>query len=404
MKERIEELERWGADVIFGRARGFRAAMMRLAMRGLSGIYRVVVQIRLRLYRNDIMRRHHLGTMVVSIGNLTVGGTGKTPVVELFARTLRERGRRVAVLSRGYKSRKLAKPQEWKRRNTGEPYPGEYMPKVVSSGGAPLLASKYAGDEPYMLATNLPDVSVIVDKDRVKGGMFAVRELGVDTLILDDGMQYLRLGHSVDIVLVDSRAPFGTEALLPRGTLREPPRNLRRAGYIFLTKCDGSSNEELIRRIRRYNPVAEIIECAHGPRHLQNIFTGERCELDFLRDKWIAAISGIAVPEGFEKILGDLGARVEIRRRFSDHYRFTRREIDRFMARCIERDMELIVTTEKDAVRFPKPTEIDVPVYFLRIEVEILRGHDVWERLIERLCTPSSPGDPVLRLRDAIGM
>jgi tetraacyldisaccharide 4'-kinase len=209
----------------------------------------------------------------------------------------------------------------------------------------------------------------------------------------------------VDIVLVDSRAPFGTEALLPRGTLREPPRNLRRAGYIFLTKCDGSSNEELIRRIRRYNPVAEIIECAHGPRHLQNIFTGERRELDFLRDKWIAAISGIAVPEGFEKILENLGARVEIRRRFSDHHRFTRKEIDRFMRRCIERDMELIVTTEKDAVRFPKPTEIDVPVYYLRIEVEILRGHEVWNRLVDRLCTPpESAGDPVLRLRDAIGM
>jgi tetraacyldisaccharide 4'-kinase len=205
------------------------------------------------------------------------------------------------------------------------------------------------------------------------------------------------------VVLVDSKAPFGTEALLPRGTLREPPRNLRRASYIFLTKCDGPPNDALIRRLRRYNPVAEIIECAHGPRHLQNLFTGERQELGFLHDKWVAAISGIAVPEGFERKLEELGAHVEIRRRFSDHHRFSQREIDRFMDRCVERDMELIVTTEKDSVRFPRPSEIDVPVYFLRIEVEILRGHEVWQRLLDRICHASATGDPLLRLRDAVG-
>ncbi len=403
MKETLAEFERWAADVIFGRARGFRAALTRLAMRGLSGIYRAVVQLRLRLYRRGMIRQRHLGTQVISIGNLTVGGTGKTPVVELFARELRARGRRVAVLSRGYKSRRLPKPQQWTSRRTAAPLPAELMPKLVSTGEGPLLDSKHAGDEPFMLAANLPDVAVIVDKDRVKGGLFAVRELGCDTLILDDGMQYLDLGHALDVVLVDTKAPFGTEALLPRGTLREPPRNLRRASYLFLTKCDGSPNDELIRRLRRYNQVAEVIECAHRPRYLQDLFTGERRELPFLAGKWVAAISGIAVPEGFERKLEELGAHVEIRRRFSDHHRYSRREIDRFMDRCVERDMQLIVTTEKDAVRFPRPSEIHVPVYFLRIEVEILRGHAVWQRLIDRLCSSAATGDPLLRLRDAVG-
>ena len=168
----------------------------------------------------------------------------------------------------------------------------------------------------------------------------------------------------IDIVLVDSGSPFGTEALLPRGTLREPPKNLRRASYILLTKCNGNPNDELITRIRRYNRTAEIIECTHGPIHLENVFTRERQPLDFLKDKWVGAISAIAVPEAFEGSLEKLGARVEIRRRFSDHHRFSRKDVDKFMQRCVERDMEIIVTTEKDAVRFPRPASIDVPVLF----------------------------------------
>lgn len=400
MKELLSELERWGSDVIFGRAKGFRAAIARLLMWTLSGVYRLLVQTRIRMYRTGWKPQHHLGMQVVAVGNLTVGGTGKTPVVELLSKSLRDRGRKVAILSRGYKSRKLDKPQRWVSADQSQ-VPGHVMPKVVSTGKALLLDSKFAGDEPFMLARNLDGVAVVVDKDRVKGGRFAIRELGVDTLLLDDGMQYLGLAHSMDIVLIDSKSPFGTEALLPRGTLREPPGNLKRAGYILITKCDGSSNDLLIERIRRYNRSASIIECTHGPIHLENLFTREKEDLDFLKDKWIAAISGIAVPENFEKSLERLGARVEIRRRFSDHHRFSRREIDKFMQRCVERDMELIVTTEKDAVRFPRPTDLDVPVYFLRIEVEILKGHEAWEDLLDRLSTRLPPREHVMRTRGA---
>jgi len=400
MKEWIEELERWGADVIFGRAKGFRAALTRFLMRGFSGIFRALVQLRLWRYRSGWKPRHHLGCQVVSIGNITVGGTGKTPVVELLARSLRDQGRRVSILSRGYKSRRLDRPQRW-RDAANRPIPSDEMPKVVSSGEALLLDSRFAGDEPFMLARNLDGVSVVVDKNRVKSGRFAIRHLEADTLLLDDGMQYLHLAHSLDIVLVDSQAPFGTGAMLPRGTLREPPKNLRRAGYILLTKCDGSSNEKLIEKIRRHNRTAEIIECAHGPIHLEDVFTRERQPLDFLEGKWVGAISAIAVPEAFEGALEKLGAHVEIRRRFSDHYRFTRNDVDRFMQRCVERDMNLILTTEKDAVRFPRPTSIDVPVYFLRIEVEILKGREIWDELIQRLCHPLPAFDAELRNRDA---
>ena len=400
MKEMLAELERWGSDVIFGRAKGFRATMMRLAMSFLSGIFRLIVQSRLSLFRSGWKHQSHLGTLVVSIGNITVGGTGKTPVTELLARTLRDRGRKVAILSRGYKSKKLDRPQKWHRKN-GSMVPGEKMPRVVSTGRALLLDSRHAGDEPFMLARNLDGVSVVVDKDRVKGGRFAISELDADTLLLDDGMQYLNLAHGIDIVLVDAGSPFGTEALLPRGTLREPPKNLRRASYIFLTKCDGSSNDALIQRIRKYNKTASIVESTHGPIYLENLFTRERKPLYFLQGKWVAAISAIAVPEAFERSLEKLGARVEVRRHFSDHHRFTRKDVDHFMQRCVERDMDLIVTTEKDAVRFPRPTELNVPIYFLRIEVEILKGQEIFDDLIDRLCDPQPALEGVLRHRHA---
>ncbi len=400
MKEVIEELERWGADVIFGRAKGFRAALMRFAMLALSGVFRGIVQIRLWRYRNGWRAQHHLGTQVISIGNITVGGTGKTPVVELLAKSLRDRGRRVAILSRGYKSKKLDDPQRWQDKK-GQRIPGELMPKVVSTGTALLLDSKFAGDEPFMLARNLDGVAVVVDKNRVKGGHFAISQLEADTLLLDDGMQYLDLAHSIDVVLVDAGSPFGTEALLPRGTLREPPKNLRRASYILITKCSGESNEALISRIRKYNKTAEIIECTHGPIYLEDVFTRERHPLEFLKEKWVGAISAIAVPEAFEGSLEKLGARVEICRRFSDHYRFSRKEVEKFMQRCVERDMDLIVTTEKDAVRFPRPASIDVPVYFLRIEVKILKGQEVWDELVGRVCNPEPAFQATLRNRQA---
>src|SRR5207247_7043228 len=185
-------------------------------------------------------------------------------------------------------------------------------PRIVSDGKSLLLDSLTAGDEPYMLAHNLKDVIVLVDKDRVKSGRLAIDKWNVDTLLLDDGFQYLHLKHRLDIVLVDRQAPFGNEFLLPRGTLREAPRNLRRASYIFITKNTGEPNDALVKRIRRYNRTAEIIECAHKPLYLQNVFTGEKVPLERLRDAFIGSISAIAAPESLEAALAKLGAHVDM--------------------------------------------------------------------------------------------
>src|SRR5437660_1315215 len=385
MSRSRENLEQFAIDVILERRGGFRAALLRSFLYLLSLIYERLVQLRLFFYRKRIFRERALGCLVISIGNLTVGGTGKTPIVEKFARALQKGGRHVAILSRGYKSVPRPSKRSLLAKLRGDnPDP----PRIVSDGKSLLLDSLTAGDEPYMLAHNLKNVAVLVDKDRVKSGLFAIEKMNADTLLLDDGLQYLHLKHRLDIVLIDRQAPFGNEFLLPRGTLREPPRNLRRASYIFITKSTGQSNEELIKRIRRYNRTAEIIECAHKPLYLQNIVTGEQVPLEKLHGAYVGAISGIAQPDSFENGLRDLRAKIELSKRYADHHRYSESELQTFINRCIRRDLEMIVTTEKDAVRLPRLTNPEVPIYFLRVEIDILSGHESWEQCVARICQP----------------
>jgi tetraacyldisaccharide 4'-kinase len=380
----IETLETFVLEVIFEERRGTRAALMRGVLYSCSKLFQVIIKVRRFLYNIRILRDSTLGVQVIAVGNLTVGGTGKTPVVEKFARELRDEGRNVAILSRGYRS----KPQpmhEWFlnkilfREDTTPP-------RVVSDGKSLLLDSETAGDEPYMLASNLKDVVVLVDKDRVKSGRYAIEKFGCDTLLLDDGFQYWKLrGRRQDIVLVDRQQPFGNELLLPRGTLREPPSHLARANYIFITKSDGKT-EELRRRIAQFNPTASIIECVHHPLYLEDVFTAQRLELDFLKGRKVASLSGIAQPESFEQGLVQLGVELVFSRRFADHHRFTQQEILNAINRSKKRQAEAIITTQKDAVRFPKIDRRDLPIYFMRVEIKIVSGANDFQDCVRRIC------------------
>ena len=402
LKDTLEDIENFIIDVILHNKRGFRAWVARCVFYGLSKIYASVVMLRLWLYRQRYIHDHHLGVPVISIGNLTVGGTGKTPVVELFARTLRDKGRAVTILSRGYKSKRAVRTPLWRRLaaalNLVEK-PKEPPPRVVSDGKSVLLDSHTAGDEPWMLASNLQGVPVVVDKNRVKAGRYAIEHFQSDVLLLDDGMQYLKLKHRLDIVLVDRTAPFGNGHMLPRGTLREPVGHLKRASYIFITKSDETPNTELIAEIRQHNRDAEIVECRHRPMHFKNMQTGELMDIGELKGKYVGALSGIAVPESFEKGLRKLGAKVEATARFADHHRFTEREIKQFIDRCVRRDLEFVVTTEKDIVRFPELPRIDIPIIFMRVEIEILRGQEVFDKLI-RLTTEPRAVPPGVLIRN----
>ena len=343
-----------------------------------SCLFRLVVAIRYWFYDLGILRRFPLGCQVISIGNVTAGGTGKTPVTEKFARELTLAGRKVAILSRGYRRKEAP---WWKRTFTQVIDP----PLVVSDGRHVLLDAAVGGDEPYMLANNLPGVCVIVDRNRVKAGRWAIRHYGCDTLILDDGFQYQRLKHSLEVVLVDKTNPFGNGHMLPRGVLREPAKHIARADVIFLTKSDGDT-AEVIADIRQLNDKAEIIECRHAPRLLKDVWSREELPLDWLKGKTLATLSGIAVPQGFEDSLRKLGAKVIWCERYADHHRYDSSEIIYALNRTSDLGAVALITTEKDAVRFPQLKTTPVPCYYLRVDIEILKGAENFAAAVGRIC------------------
>ncbi len=394
----IENLETYLTDLILGRRHTPVDKAVRAVLYVLSRVYHNLVKWRISLYRHRILKDHRLGCLVISIGNISVGGTGKTPVVEVFARILAERNRRVAVLSRGYKSK--SRPLLKRLLDVLLMRSDTVPPKIVSNGKEVLLDSYRAGDEPYMLGQNLKDVVILVDKDRVKAGKYAIRNFNCDTLIMDDGFQYLPLKPRLNVLLVDSTNPFTNHHLLPLGLLREPIQNLRRADYIFLTKSNGGSHIRHLRSfIKRHNPIAEIIECCHKPLYLQDVRTGERYPLDYLDNKKVSSISGIAKPESFETFLRDFGADLVHLERYADHHRYSRGEIRSFLNKSRDTGAEIVLTTEKDAVRFPEFEEETLPIMFMRVEINIISGHESFEQCIARICFSSMPHrDPLEEL------
>jgi tetraacyldisaccharide 4'-kinase len=371
-------------EIIFEQRRGKTAAVIRALLLVLAKVYEVGFRFYRFCIKVRLMRDYTLGIQVIAIGNITLGGTGKTPVVEKFARELQRQGRTVAILSRGYRSKPAPLSQVfWNKilfRADSTP------PRIVSDGRSLLLDSETAGDEPYMLASNLKDVIVLVDKNRVKSGRYAIERFGCDTLLLDDGFQYWRLaGRRQDVVLIDCQQPFGNGHLFPRGTLREPPAHLARASVIFITKSDGQT-DALRERISKFNPQAGIIECVHDPLYFEDVFTGERHELGAVKSRKIASLSAIAQPESFEQSLIKICGELVYSKRFADHHRFTQQEVLNAINRSKKRQAEIIITTQKDAVRFPKLDRRDLPIYFMRVEIKILKGAEDFDDCVRKIC------------------
>ena len=379
---RVERLERYLVGIIQEKGndtdRSTSVKVLFGVLKAFSVVFSLVVSLRGALYKSGLLRQIPLGVQVISIGNVTAGGTGKTPVTEIFARTLASEGRKVAILSRGYRR----KEAPWYKRIFTQVID---PPLVVSNGKRILLDSAIGGDEPYMLASNLPGVAVVVDRDRVKAGRYAIKRFGCDTLILDDGFQYKKLRHSIEVVLVDSTNPFGNGNLLPRGILREKAKNIKRADIIFLTKCHGDT-APVIGEIRRYNKSAEIVECNHAPKVLKDVWSREELPLEWLKGKTLCTLSGIASPKGFENSLRSLGAKVVWCERYADHHRYDSSEILYALNRTADMHADALVTTEKDAVRFPRFETSPVRCLYLRIAIEILKGEENFTQIINRIC------------------
>ncbi len=283
------------------------------------------------------------------VGNLTVGGTGKTPFVEHVAGFYRRRDVRVAVLSRGYGA------------ETGP------------------------NDEALVLEENLPDVPHLQGKDRVALARAAIEELESELLVLDDGFQHRRLCRDLDLVLIDATAPWGYGRLLPRGLLREPVSGLRRAHLIALTRCDQVNAADKVRircEVKRLAPGTPVIETTHRPVELTGS-DGAKEPLERLRGRPVAAFCGVGNPESFRRTLSDCGANIVAFRPYLDHHAYTRADVDdlRAWARGLPSDCHVVVT-QKDLVKLRLTRLGDVPLWALRIRLHVETGADELERLL----------------------
>lgn len=384
IKEKWSDFESFVESVIYDRDLSVSARLFGLFLRPFSFLFSGIVRLRLFLYSNRLfLRDKPLDCLVIVVGNLTVGGTGKTPVVERFAKELMEKGKKVAILSRGYKSKND------KTDSSGSSFLWRKVsrrPKVVSDGKEILLNSDEAGDEPFMLASNLPGAVVLAHKDRVNAGRFAIKKFGVNVIILDDGFQYLSLKGQLNLLLVDQTNPFGNRSLLPRGILREPIRHLSRASYVFLTKSEIEPDLELLQTIRRYNQNAEIIRCVHKPKFFREVNGDGVQGLNLLYESFVGVFCGIASPKGFEELVDRMSGELRFRKRFLDHHRYQSDELDLLFKHAKNAGADIMVTTEKDAVRIPENYKPLLPLYYIRMEIEIIEGFDDFRDAVEDIC------------------
>lgn len=385
-KNKLSREQKW-KKLVSGQDRTWRRYLIWPLLLAAGKIYGAVIKLRNRLYEKGYKKRYWPGCHVISVGNITVGGTGKTPVVAMLSRALSKGGRKVAIVSRGYKSHSPSLRFRLKHKEFSN------KTKVVCDGKELLLSPKIAGDEPYMLAQELKNVIVVTDPDRVRGARYAMREFGVDTIILDDGMQHMRLRRQNDIVLIDANCPFGYGRILPAGLLREPLEGLKRADHIFITKAENLTEEkyqELVDEIRLYNQEADILTCQYEPEKLISVHTEKESPVSLLKDLPIMVVTGIAQPDGFVKILEKQGANVVCKRFFPDHHRFRRYEIEEIYETAKNFGAQAVLVTEKDAVRFSKHAGLEMsppPVYYLKVALAIKKGEENFVHMVEEICS-----------------
>ncbi len=344
----------------------FESKLLGSPLLPLAWLYGGVVRAHSALYRSGILKQQRVNALVVSVGNVTVGGTGKTPFTAWLARELANRGVNVGIVSRGYG-----------RKSRGT---------VVVSNGKQILADVYeSGDEPQLLALKTPGVPVIADEDRSRGCREAERHFDCTALLLDDAFQHHRLHRDVDIVLVNAQVGFGNAYLLPAGPLREPLRALRRASQIVLTHCHSLEQApELVAQIRRRSSAP--LSCADYTFTGLISPSGRRKSVDWLRGKRVVAVAGIANPHSFFQTLTRLEAVVTHTAAFVDHHWYTRRDVARVRRLVRETRAQAVVTTEKDLVRLT-PLLGDDTHDWLALEAELLPNPTFrlnWNNLIEQ--------------------
>lgn len=340
-------------SVVYDKRPGFAAWFICCLLNSLSCIYAVSIKFYIFLFNSGIRKRHRLSKPVISIGNITVGGTGKTPVVQYIVRKLITLGANPAVLSYGY----------------GGTLSGAYG--VVSDAQHVILDASTAGDEPVMLAESLPRTPVIVCKHRHVSGNKAISEFDADVLILDDGFQVWKLYRDFDIVLLSADNLFDNRHTLPAGKLREPISSLYRAGCIIITGCkDANSRNQSASQIKEAGICIPIFFAEYVPTALILPGDGSKCTIEELKGKNVFAVSSIGNPLSFEKTLESIGTQIVGTLRYPDHHVYTQDDITDIRMKAITVSADMIITTMKDAVKL-KRFAFDKPVFALEIEIAL---------------------------------
>jgi tetraacyldisaccharide 4'-kinase len=330
-------------------------------LRLVSVFYALSQRVRAGLYRQGIFRSRRLNCRVISIGNLTLGGTGKTPTVMMVADTLRRKGFKPAILSRGYGGQSCESVN------------------VVNDGQKTLLTPEVAGDEPVMMARRLQDIPVLTGRIRYETGKYAIEHFGVDVLILDDGYQHLPLHRDLNILLCDATRPFGNGIVFPAGELREPLSAMGRADVICLTRCHGGKQTDRIDECS--HKQVPVIQTGLRVQSVIALSSGEETGIETIRDQPVEAFCGIAHPLDFFHMLEQIPVRIVNQNYFPDHHDYSTDELQSIENRAKQTGAKFIVTTEKDAVKL-KGHSFGLPVYAVRIAPEILEGQDEWDRLL----------------------
>jgi tetraacyldisaccharide 4'-kinase len=371
--------------IAYGPETPFMGWLLLAALRAMSYLYKFGVCCKLKLYELGLIKKEKLSCCVISIGNITVGGTGKTPTAQKMADIVKSMGYRVVILNRGYRS-------HW----------GKEL-GVVSDGNKIYMTAYEAGDEAYLMAKTLPGIPVIIGKNRAVTGRYAVEKMNAQVIIMDDGYQHWQLERDLDVVLVDTLNMFGNGCVLPRGTLREPLQNLARGDLFLLTKTDQSSRLNRIQlrhTIAQYNAAAPVVESIHHPKNFVEIadwykgISENFKDLEELRGKDVMVFSAIGNPSSFEQTLSGIGLNILEAVRYPDHHDYGMLEMQYINERASSLKAVAMVATAKDAVKIP--TEFiysarEIPLYILNMDICITDGMDKFREYIDNAIAKKIP-------------
>ena len=386
--QKVANLQTYFIDLVHDKeVRGLWRRLIMAVFYVFSLIYGQLVNLKLSMYHIGWFKKERLTCFVISLGNVTVGGTGKTPTAQHLAREIRDMGYRVAILNRGYRAK-------W-RGAVG----------IVSDGHALKMDAETAGDEAFMLAKHLPNVPVLIGPERAVTGRYAIEHFGAPVAILDDGYQHWQLERDMDILLVDAVNVFGNGYLLPRGTLREPLSHIDRADVCLMTKVDQAAPgaiEYIWETFRSYNQDGLILESIHQPRQFvrladwyEDIAAGG-VPVTELKGKKVLAVSAIGNPASFEQTLADLGIEIVESMRYPDHHDYGEKDMAEVLYRAETLGVEAIIITEKDAVKVPGDVvraKWRIPMYVISVEVTFQKGQEAFfSTLKEALAEKLRPG------------